>query len=345
MRPLLFVLLALIAIPGCKKGGDSGSVKLNGAGATFPYPLYSKWTHDFAKTDGGVSINYQSIGSGGGIKHILDRTMDFGASDAPMTDEELSKAPAPIVHIPTALGAVVVTYNLEGVAAPLKLDPDVVADLFRGAITQWNDPRIGATNPGVALPAAEVTVIHRSDGSGTTAVFTDYLSKVSPTWKDSVGAGKSVKWPVGLGGKGNEGVTGQVKNTPGSIGYVELNYAVQNKMPHAHVKNAAGKYVEASSAAVSAAAAGAVIPDDFRVSITNAAGEAAYPISSFTYLLLFADVPDVAKGKAIARFVWWALHDGQKSAANLDYGPIPDSLLPRIETALKALKAGGQAAL
>src|ERR1044072_4654384 len=291
------------------KGASSGSVSLQGAGASFPNPLYEKWWSEYAQHQPNVKIDYQSIGSGGGIKQLKEQTIDFGASDAPMKDEDLKSAPGEILHVPTVLGAVVITYNLQGVSQPLRFSPEVIADIFLGNIKKWNDPKIAADNPGVTLPAADITVVHRSDSSGTSAVFTDYLSKVSPEWKEKVGAGTSPSWPVGLGGKGNEGVTGQVKNTPNTIGYVELAEAVQNKLPVAQIRNASGSFVTPSIDSVTAAAAAsaAAMPEDLRVSITNAAGAQAYPISSYTYILVYKDQKDVAKGKALVDFLWWGL--------------------------------------
>lgn len=322
--------------------GDRQNIDLQGAGATFPYPLYSKWVSEYQKIDGAVRINYQSIGSGGGIRQIAERTVDFGASDAPMKEDELAKAPG-ILHIPMTLGAVVIAHNLEG-AADLKLTSDAVAGIFLGEIKRWNDPKIAEHNPGVKLPATDITVAYRSDGSGTTAVFTEYLAAISPTWKSKVGAGKSVHFPTGLGAKGNEGVAGQIKTTPGAIGYIELAYAKQTKLPYALVQNAAGKFVQPSPDASSAAAASVAgkMPDDMRVSIVNAPGEASYPISAFTYILVYENQPNAVKGKALAEFLWWAVHDGQRFGAALDYAPLPPEVVARVETKLKALKADGQ---
>jgi phosphate transport system substrate-binding protein len=319
------------------------TVDLHGAGATFPYPLYSKWMSEYQKVDPAVRINYQSIGSGGGIRQITERTVDFGASDAPMKDEELAKAPGKILHIPTTLGAVAVSYNLEGVTG-LKLSPDVIAGIFLGEIKKWNDKKIAKINPDTKLPATDITVAYRSDGSGTTAVFTEYLAKVSPTWKEKVGAGKSVSFPLGLGAKGNEGVAGQIKTTPGTIGYIELAYAKQTKLAYAQVQNSAGKFIEPSPEAMSAAAAGEVasLPEDMRMSIVNAHGDATYPISAFTYILVYEEQPDAVKGKALAEFLWWAIHDGQKFGAPLDYAPLPAEVVTKVEAKLKGLKAGGQ---
>jgi phosphate transport system substrate-binding protein len=316
---------------------------INGAGATFPYPIYSKWFDAYTKVDPEVRFNYQSIGSGGGIKQVTSRTVDFGATDGPMTDEQLKAAPAELVHVPTVLGAVVATYNLPG-NPRLQFAPDVLADIFLGKITKWNDPRLTASNPGVTLPNEPIAVVHRSDGSGTTYIWVDYLSKVSPEWQHKVGKGTSVNWPVGLGGKGNEGVAGQVKNTPGALGYVELAYAVKNKLPVGLVKNAAGKFIEPTIESTTAAAAGAAksMPDDFRVSLTNAPGDAAYPIASFTWLLVYREQPDEAKGRAIVNFLWWMSHEGQKYAADLLYAPLPAPVVKQIEAKIKQINYQGK---
>jgi len=300
---------------------------LTGAGATFPYPIYSKWFSDYAARTG-VKINYQSIGSGGGIRQLSEQTVDFGASDAPMSDAELAKAKGgAIMHIPTVLGAVVVTYNVPEIKRPLRLDGTTLAGIFLGKITKWNDARIAALNPGARLPASDILVVHRSDGSGTSYVFTDYLSSVSAEWAAKPGKGKEVQWPVGLGGKGNEGVAAQVKQLPGSIGYVELAYAKQNTLAYADIRNMQGQFVTPTIAAVTAAAAGAAakLPanTDYRVSIVNASGKGAYPISSFTWLLVYRNQTDAAKGKKLIDFVRWALTEGEKSAATLDYAPLP----------------------
>ena len=307
---------------------------LTGAGATFPYPIYSKWFSDYAAKTG-VKINYQSIGSGGGIRQLSEQTVDFGASDAPMSDAELAKAKGgAVMHIPTVLGAVVVTYNVPELKRPLRLDGTTLADVFLGRITRWNDARIAALNPGAKLPASDILVVHRSDGSGTSYVFTDYLSSVSREWAAKPGKGKEVQWPVGLGGKGNDGVTGQVKQLPGSIGYVELAYAKQNKLAYADIRNAQGQFVTPTIAAVTAAAAGAAakLPanTDYRVSIVNASGKGAYPISSFTWLLVYRNQTDKAKGKQLIDFVRWALTEGEKSAATLDYAPIPATMAKQL---------------
>jgi phosphate transport system substrate-binding protein len=329
--------LALVALGGV---AHADSLLINGAGATFPFPLYSKWFAEYNKKLPDLKFNYQSIGSGGGVKQITEKTVDFGATDSPMTDAELAKAPG-VMHIPTVLGAVVVVYN--GAPDGLRLTSDVLADIFLGKVARWSDPRIAALNAGAKLPDTAITVVHRSDGSGTTGVFTDYLAKISPEWKSKAGAAKSVKWPVGLGGKGNEGVTGLVKATPGALGYVELAYARQNKLPMAAIKNADGSFVTASIESTSEAAAGVELPADFRVSITNAKGKNAYPISSFTYLLVYKEQPDAKKGKAVVDFLWWANHEGQALAGPLDYAPLPKPVVTKVEAALKTITSGGKA--
>ncbi len=315
----------------------SAQMMINGAGATFPYPIYSKWFDEYAKVDPSVRFNYQSIGSGGGQKQILAQTVDFGASDGPMSDENLSKAPGKILHIPTVAGAVVMTYNLPGNPA-LKLDGETIADIFLGKIKKWNDPKIAASNPGPNLPDKEIIVVHRSDGSGTTFIFTDYLSKVSAEWKQKAGNNTSVNWPAGIGGKGNEGVSGQVKQTPGAIGYVELIYAIQNKMPYADVKNAAGQFVKASIDSVTAALATASIPEDFRFSMTNAPGANAYPIAGATWLLVYQQQKDPAKGKKLIEFLKWALTKGEGMAKDLNYAPLPDEVQQRVLKRIDEIK-------
>lgn len=339
------ITLGVACSPGSPGSGTTSSTtNLQGAGATFPNPLYQKWLSEYGKLHPNVRIDYQSIGSGGGIKQIKEQTVDFGASDAPMKDEDLKSASSEIIHVPTVLGAVVITYNLTGVNKPLRFAPDVVADIFLGKIKKWNDARIKADNPDASLPATDITVVHRSDGSGTSAVFTDYLSKVSTEWKDKVGAGPSPKWPVGLGGKGNEGVTGQVKATPNTIGYVELAYATQNKLPVALLKNKAGDFVEPSFDAVSAAAAESlpVTPDDLRVSITDSAGKGTYPISSYTYILLYKEQRDAAKGKALVDFLWWGIHDGERFVKELNYAPLPPEIVKRAEAKINSIVSGGK---
>ncbi len=315
----------------------SAQMMINGAGATFPYPLYSKWFDEYTKVDPSVRFNYQSIGSGGGQKQILAQTVDFGASDGPMSDENLSKAPGKILHIPTVAGADVVAYNLPGNPA-LKLDADTIAGIFLGTIKKWNDPKIAATNPGTKLPDQDIVVVHRSDGSGTTYIWTDYLSKISAEWKSKVGTNTSVSWPTGIGGKGNEGVAGQIKQTPGALGYVELIYTIQNKMPYAEVKNAAGKFIKPSLESITAAMATAQIPDDFRFSITNAPGENAYPIAGATWLLVYEQQKDATKGKKLVEFLKWAQKDGEKMAKDLDYAPLPEDLQQRVLKRIDEIK-------
>ncbi len=317
------------------------SVDLTGAGATFPYPLYSKWFSEYARLTG-VRINYQSIGSGGGIRQLSEGTVDFGASDSPMSDEEMAKAKGgPILHIPTALGAVVIIYNLPGLNTPIELTPQVIADIFSGRITKWSDTRITSLNPGLTLPNSDILVVHRSDGSGTTYIFTDYLSKAAPTWSKSVGKGKEVKWPVGLGAKGNEGVAGQVKQTPGAIGYVELAYAKQNKLSAAAVKNKAGQFIVASVPAVTAAAAGAskALPasTDYRISIVDSPGPDSYPISSFTWILVYQHQKDAVKGKKLVDFLNWALTQGEAEAPSLDYAPLPSDMASNVRARLATI--------
>jgi phosphate transport system substrate-binding protein len=321
---------------------SSSGADLTGAGATFPYPMYSKWFSEYA-TRTGVKINYQSIGSGGGIRQLSERTVDFGASDAPMSDAELAKAKGgAVLHVPTVIGAVVMIYNLPGVSPVVKLDGATIAAIFQGQITRWNDARIAALNAGVSLPASDILVVHRSDGSGTTYVFTDYLASVSPAWATRPGKGKEVQWPVGLGAKGNEGVAGQVKQTPGAIGYVELAYATQNKLSTATIRNATGEFVAPTIASVTAAAAGAAanLPadTDYRVSIVNPPGTGVYPISSFTWILLYAQQTDAAKGKKLVDFLRWALSDGQGMASSLDYAPLPEVMRSALVTRLAAIR-------
>ena len=307
----------------------SAQMTINGAGATFPYPIYSKWFDEYAKVDPSVRFNYQSIGSGGGQKQILAQTVDFGASDGPMSDDNLAKAPGKLLHIPTVAGADVVAYNLPGNPV-LKLDPDAIAGVFLGQIKKWNDPKIAALNPGIKLPDQDIVVVHRSDGSGTTYIWTDYLSKISSEWKQKVGTNTSVNWPTGLGGKDNEGVAGQIKQTPGALGYVELIYAVQNKMPYADVKNASGEFMKASLESITAAMATAQIPDDFRFSMTNAPGKDAYPIAGATWLLVYEQQKDAMKGKKLVEFLKWAMKDGEKMARDLQYAPLPEKVQERV---------------
>ena len=350
MRNLMAIVAALALTAACG-GGGGGPVKppedaaaalsqINGAGATFPNPIYSKWFSDYNKLHANVRINYQPIGSGGGIRQLSERTVFFGASDQPMTDEMLAKAPGPVLHFPTVLGAVVPAYNVEGVDAQIKFTGPIIADIFLGKITKWNDPALTKINPGVKLPSTAITVVHRSDGSGTTFVFADYLSKVSPEWKEKVGASSSLKWPVGVGGKGNEGVSGLVKQTPASIGYIELVYALQNQIRYGAVQNQAGEFVNPEVKSVTAAAAGAMatMPKDFRVSVTDSPGAGAYPISSFTWILLYESPDDKSSAAAMSEFMKWALTDGQKMAADLGYAPLPDALVPMELEQLKRIK-------
>ena len=307
----------------------SAQMLINGAGATFPYPIYSKWFDAYAKVDPSVRFNYQSIGSGGGQKQILAETVDFGASDGPMSDDNLAKAPRKLLHIPTVAGADVVSYNLPG-GPKLKFDGTTLANIFLGKITKWNDPAIAAQNSDVSLPDQDIVVVHRSDGSGTTYIFTDYLSSVSAEWKAKVGKNTSVSWPTGLGGKGNEGVAGQVKQVPGAIGYIELAYAVQNQLPYADVKNSSGSYITPSLESVTAALATATIPDDFRFSMVNPPGADAYPIAGTTWLLVYQQQKDPIKGKKLVAFLKWAYLEGEKMATSLNYAPLPDNVVRRV---------------
>jgi phosphate transport system substrate-binding protein len=326
---------------GTTRSRTSGAA-LTGAGATFPAPLYSKWFDAYA-TSSGVKINYQSIGSGGGIRQLSEQTVDFGASDAPMSDAELARAKGgPVLHIPTVLGAVVIVYNLPQVSARMKVTGEVIAAIFQGQITRWNDARIAALNPGVTLPTTDILVVHRSDGSGTTYVFSDYLSSVSRAWANKPGKGKELQWPVGLGGKGNEGVTGQVKQTPGAIGYTELAYATQNKLAVASIRNADGEFVAPTTESITAAASGAAasLPPntDYRVSIVNAPGKDAYPISSFTWILAYARQVDTEKGKQLTDFLRWALGEGQGMVAALDYAPLPAAMRTALVARLDSIQ-------
>ncbi len=328
MKRLQFLVAATAMLAMALGAAATAQLKLNGAGATFPYVIYSKW-FDVYHGKTGIEFNYQSIGSGGGIKQVIEGTVDFGATDGPMSEDQMKQAMEKrgtgVLHIPTVMGAVAVTYNLPGAGADLRLTPEVLAGIFLGEITMWNDAKIGAINPGKKLPGEGIIVAHRSDGSGTSFIFTDYLAKVSPAWDKKVGRGTSVKWPVGLGGKGNEGVAGIVKQSGGSIGYVELAYAVKNNLPYAALQNRAGEYVLPTFDAVSAAAAGAIkdMPEDLRVSITNADGKGAYPISGFTWLLVYKSMKDNAKAKAMSEFLRWAMTDGQSYAKDLYYAPLP----------------------
>jgi phosphate transport system substrate-binding protein len=342
---LSFSLVALACARGDSGGtGASRGVALTGAGATFPYPLYSRWFSDYA-TETGIRINYQSIGSGGGIRQISEGTVDFGASDGPMSDEEMARARGGrILHFPTVAGAVVVTYNLPGVSQPLNLDGETVVNIFLGNVRRWNAPEIAALNPGVALPDREVIVVHRSDGSGTTYVFTDYLTAVSPAWARGPGRGKEVSWPVGLGGKGNEGVAGQVKQTPGAVGYVELAYASQNQLPAASIRNSSGNFIrptiESITAAISAAAETLPANTDYRISIVDPPGADAYPISSLTWLLVYEQQRDSTKARRLADFLRWAFTEGEERAAALDYAPLPETMRQQLLQRLDSLNFG-----
>jgi phosphate transport system substrate-binding protein len=333
------VRFAIVAIAAGAAVYAADALSITAAGATFPYPIYGKWFSEFQKKTG-AQINYQSIGSGGGIKQLTEGTVDFGASDKPMSDEQISKVKVKPLHFPTVMGAVVPTYNLAGNPVDLKFSGEALAGIFLGNIKKWNDPAIASTNPGVKLPNEPITVVVRSDSSGTSFVFTDFLSKVSPEWKSKVGADTAVNWPAGLRAKGNEGVTGLVKQTPNSIGYVELIYAMQNKMGYGSVKNADGKFVKADLASVTAAAAGAAkaMPDDFRVSITNAPGAGSYPISTFTWLLIPSKISDPAKKKAITDFLTWMLKDGQAQAAALSYAPLPQQVVAKELKAIASIQ-------
>jgi phosphate transport system substrate-binding protein len=330
------VLGALLAVATFATA--AGQILLNAAGATFPYPIYSKWFDLYHQTHGNVQINYQSIGSGGGIRQLLDKTVDFGASDGPMNDDQLKQASVPILHFPTVLGAAVPSYNLPGVQGDLNFTPEALAGIFLGKVATWNDPAIASANPGVKLPKDDIVVVHRSDGSGTTYIWTDYLSKVSPDWEKKAGKGTSVNWPVGLGGKGNEGVSALIQQTPGSIGYIELIFAVQNKLPYGKVKNSSGAFIKADLASVSAAAAAAAksMPDDFRVSITNPAGKDAFPISSFTWLLIPSKFSDPTKRDTVKDFLKWMMTDGQQYCEPLAYAKLPK------EVVVKEMKAIAQ---
>ncbi len=328
----LMLCLALLVTSGWAQN-------LNGAGATFPYPIYSKWFNEYHKVHPGVEINYQSIGSGGGIRQLTAGTVDFGASDGPMTDQQLAEAKFKIFHIPTVLGAVVPAYNVPGVQTELRFSPEVIANICLLKITHWNDKAIAADNPGVHLPDKQIILVHRSDGSGTNYIFTDYLSKISAEWKDRVGKGTSVKWPGGLGAKGNEGVAGMIRQMDGGFGYVELIYAIQNKIPYGIVKNSAGTWIKGSLDSTTAAA-GSVknMPDDFRVSITNPPGKDAYPIASFTWLLVPAQFKDAAKGKVVVDFLNWMLDQGESMVSQLDYAPLPNNVKEKVRARVKEIR-------
>jgi len=339
--PLLTLAAALtLAAPA------AAQVKLNGAGATFPNIIYQTWILTYNQKFDNVEMNYQSIGSGGGIRQFSDKTVDFGGTDAPMTDSAITAIQGNVLHVPTVLGAVVPTYNLPGLSTPVKFTPEVVADIFLGKITKWNDARLASVNQGLTLPGQDIIVVHRSDGSGTTYVWVDYLTKISPEWAQKVGKGTSVNWPVGLGGRGNEGVSATVRQTPGAIGYVELGYALINKMAFGQVQNKAGNFITPTIESVTTAAEGAMADmgpsTDFRVSITNPGGAQAYPISSFTWLLVRKQYPDAAKARELVKFIWWSLTQGQAYAPKLGYAPLPKAMLPWIEASLKTVTAGGK---
>jgi phosphate transport system substrate-binding protein len=327
----IFSVLAVLLALGTVAVAEGGQVLLNAAGATFPYPIYSKWFDQYHQAHPNVQINYQSIGSGGGIRQLLDKTVDFGASDGPMSDDQLKTATVPILHFPTVLGAAIPSYNVAGVQGELNFTPEALSGIFLGKITKWNDPAIASANPGVKLPGDDIVVVHRSDGSGTSYIWTDYLSKVSPEWQQKVGKATSVNWPVGLGGKGNEGVSALIQQTPSSLGYIELIYAIQNHLPYGKVKNSAGAFVKADLASVSAAAAAASksMPDDFRVSITNPEGKEAYPIASFTWLLIPAKFTDTAKREVVKEFLKWMMTDGQSSCEALSYAKLPKEVVAK----------------
>jgi len=333
----LAVLAGVVLLIG---GAAAQKLQMNGAGATFPYPIYSKWFSEYNKQHPDVQINYQPIGSGGGVQQVSKQTVFFGASDMPMNAEQLQAAPGKILHLPTVLGAVVPVYNIPNVTTELKFSGPLLADIFLGKITKWNDAGIAKLNPGVTLPASDITVVHRADGSGTTYIWVDYLAKVSPEWKTKVGVNASVNWPTGVGGRGNEGVASTVKQTPGALGYVELIYALQTKQPYGSVQNMAGEFSKASVESVTAAAAAAAkqMPPDFRVSITNAPGNGVYPISSFTWILLYENAKDKAQARAMVDFMKWALTDGQKFAPDLGYAPLPADVIKLEMAALAKVK-------
>lgn len=342
--PRLVTLVAVLLTGAC--GGEGRRIVLTGAGATFPNIIYQAWVIEYNNRNPGVRLNYQSIGSGGGIRQFSDGTVDFGASDAPMSDSAIAALDGNVLHIPTVLGADVAAYNLPEVTDTLRFTPEVLADIFLGRITRWNDPRLASANRGVALPARDLVVVHRSDGSGTTYIWTDYLSKVSPEWASRVGRGTSVAWPVGIGGRGNEGVAAVVRQTPGALGYVELGYAIINNVPYGRVRNRSGNLVFPTIETLTNAAAGAMAEmgpnTDFRVSITDPPGADAYPISSFTWMLLHREYPDSAKAATLVEFLWWALTEGQAMAPELGYAPLPGAMLPWIADRLASITAGGR---
>jgi phosphate transport system substrate-binding protein len=324
------VILCILALTACALSQTT----LNGAGATFPYPIYSKWFSEYHNLHSDVQVNYQSIGSGGGIRQVQAGTVDFGATDGPMSDEQIAASKVKVLHVPTVLGAVVPAYNIPGVSGEVKFTPEILSGIFLGKIANWSDPAIAKANSDIKFPNQSITVVHRSDGSGTTYIFTDYLSKISPDWQSAAGKGTSVKWPVGVGGKGNEGVAGMIRQLPGSIGYIELIYALQNKINYGSVKNSSGQFVKASLDSTTAAAAGVKMPADFRVSITNPPGKTAYPIASFTWLLIPTNPPDKNKGKMVKDMVLWALDNGESMAAGLSYAPLPKEVVDKAKAAI-----------
>jgi len=339
------VLLGLVTLACSREAGSSEEkrgLSLNGAGATFPYPLYSKWIAEYHALYPNLRINYQSIGSGGGIRQIVAETVDFGATDSPIRDGEARRARGALVHLPMAIGSIAVVYRLDGTSGELRLTPGVLAGIFLGEIKRWNDPELAAANPESSLPDREITVVFRTDGSGSTAALTEYLSAVSETWKERVGAGKAVRWPAGLGAKGNEGVTGLVKGTDGAIGYTELAYARQNRLRAARIQNRAGHFVAPSPDSALAAAESVEIPDELHVSLIDAPGAGAYPIVSYTYVLVYEEARDLRKGRALARFLWWAVHDGQRYASQLDYAPLPAKVVGKVESRLQGLRRGDE---
>ena len=326
----LRVILCIILLAACALAQTT----LNGAGATFPYPIYSKWFSEYHNQHSDVQVNYQSIGSGGGIRQVQAGTVDFGATDGPMTDEQIAASKVKVLHVPTVLGAVVPAYNIPGVTQEVKFTPEILAGIFMGKISNWTDAAIAKANPDIKFPNQSITVVHRSDGSGTSYIFTDYLSKVSSDWQGGPGKGTSVKWPVGVGGKGNEGVAGMIRQLPGSLGYIELIYALQNKINYGSVKNSSGQFIKASLDSTTAAAAGVEMPADFRVSITNPAGKTAYPIASFTWLLIPTNPTDKAKGKMVKDMVLWALDNGEGMASGLSYAPLPKEVVEKVKAAV-----------
>ena len=351
---LVFTIIVGMACSGDPIGGTTGktstekggSLSLQGAGASFPKPIYEKWMSEYGKLNENIKIDYQSVGSGAGQRAILAKTSDFGASDDPMKDEDLKKAESELLHIPTVLGAVVLTYNLKGIDKPLKLTPEIISDIYMGKITKWNDPKLAIDNEGVKFPDAEILPVYRADSSGTTAVFTDFLAKTNEEFKEKVKASKQPNWVegVGAGAKGNDGVMGQVKNTPNAIGYVEVAFAKENQLPVALIKNKSGNFVDPSIENISAAAAGSVkdMPDDMRIKITNAEGDQTYPISSYTYILAYKEQKNAVKGKALVDFLWWAIHDGSKYAKDLHYAPLPNEVVKKVEAKLNSITTDGK---